>query len=84
MELLIHIGLDTVQLEGKYFETFVKQGDKVTRGQTLVTFDKEAIEAAGFSTEIPVIITNSDDYLDILEPQQKEINLNDDLITALI
>lgn len=76
MELLIHIGLDTVQLEGKYFETFVKQGDKVTRGQTLVTFDKEAIEAAGFSTEIPVIITNSDDYLDILEPQQKEINLN--------
>lgn len=84
MELLIHIGLDTVQLEGKYFETFVKQGDKVTRGQTLVNFDKEAIEAAGFSTEIPVIITNSDDYLDILEPQQKEINLNDDLITALI
>lgn len=84
MELLIHIGLDTVQLEGKYFETFVKQGDKVTRGQTLVTFDKEAIEVAGFSTEIPVIITNSDDYLDILEPQQKEINLNDDLITALI
>ncbi|TFJ44221.1 PTS beta-glucoside transporter subunit IIABC [Carnobacterium divergens] len=84
MELLIHIGLDTVQLEGKYFEAFVKQGDKVTRGQTLVTFDKEAIEAAGFSTEIPVIITNSDDYLDILEPQQKEINLNDDLITALI
>ena len=84
MELLIHIGLDTVQLEGKYFEAFVKQGDKVARGQTLVTFDKEAIEAAGFSTEIPVIITNSDDYLDILEPQQKEINLNDDLITALI
>lgn len=84
MELLIHIGLDTVQLDGQYFETFVKQGDKVKRGQLLVTFDKEAIETAGFSTEIPVIVTNSDDYLDILEPQNKEICLDDDLITALI
>lgn len=83
MELLIHIGLDTVQLEGKHFEALVQQGDKVTRGQTLVTFDKEAIEAAGYSTETPIIVTNADDYLDIIEPQTKEVCVNDDLITAL-
>ncbi|WP_265458942.1 beta-glucoside-specific PTS transporter subunit IIABC [Enterococcus sp. HY326] len=83
LELLIHIGIDTVQLDGKYFESFVKQGDRVTPGQTLVTFDKDAIEKAGFSTEIPVIVTNSGDYLDVLEPSVKEINFNDEFITAL-
>ncbi|MDH6363661.1 PTS system beta-glucosides-specific IIC component [Enterococcus sp. PF1-24] len=83
MELLIHIGLDTVQLEGQHFESFVQQGDKVKKGDVLVTFDKAAIEAAGYSTETPVLVTNSNDYLDILEPQATEVSFNDDLITAL-
>ena len=84
LELLIHIGLDTVQLEGKFFESFVKQGDHVTRGQTLVTFDITAIEKAGYSVETPVIVTNVNDYLDIVEVQNKQVAANDDLITALI
>ena len=84
LELLIHIGLDTVQLEGKFFESFVKQGDHVTRGQTLVTFDIAAIEKAGYSVETPVIVTNVNDYLDIVEVQNKQVAANDDLITALI
>jgi PTS system beta-glucosides-specific IIC component len=83
MELLIHIGMDTVQLEGKGFEAKVAQGDKVKKGQVLVTFDIEAIKEAGYSVETPVIVTNTGDYLDIIETQDKEVTSNDTLITAL-
>ena len=47
-EILMHIGLDTVQLEGKYFESFVKQGDQFKKGQTLVTFDMEKLSNEGY------------------------------------
>ncbi|MBL1223480.1 beta-glucoside-specific PTS transporter subunit IIABC [Enterococcus sp. BWR-S5] len=83
MELLIHIGMDTVQLEGKHFEAKVAQGDKVKKGDVLVTFDIEAIKAAGFSVETPVIITNTGDYLDIVETQNGKVTSDDTLITAL-
>lgn len=83
LELLIHIGLDTVQLEGKHFTAHVKQGDKVKRGQKLVSFDIAAIQAAGFSVETPVIITNSGDYLDIIESDKAAVTCADELITAL-
>ncbi|MGL5314272.1 MAG: beta-glucoside-specific PTS transporter subunit IIABC [Peptostreptococcaceae bacterium] len=82
-ELLIHIGLNTVQLDGKYFETKVKQGDKVKKGQTLVTFDKEMIIKEGYSLETPVLVTNYTDYIDIVEKTQKSINKNEELITVL-
>lgn len=85
LELLIHIGLDTVQLNGKYFESYVEQGAKVKRGDKLVSFDIEAIEAAGYSVETPVIVTNSADYLDIIESDQKEdIGNQDELLTVLV
>ncbi|WP_086349881.1 beta-glucoside-specific PTS transporter subunit IIABC [Candidatus Enterococcus clewellii] len=83
MELLIHIGMDTVQLDGKHFEAKVAQGDKVKKGDVLVTFDIEAIKAAGFSVETPVIVTNTGDYLDIVETQNGEVTSKDTLITAL-
>ncbi|MBL1227640.1 PTS glucose transporter subunit IIA [Enterococcus sp. BWB1-3] len=83
MELLIHIGMDTVQLDGKYFEAQAAQGDKVKKGDVLVTFDIAAIKEAGFSVETPVIVTNSGDYLDIVETQNREVTSNDTLITAL-
>ena len=66
-EALIHIGINTVNLDGKYFETHVQQGDCVKKGQLLVSFEKEKIEQEGYSCEIPVIITNTDEYLDIVE-----------------
>lgn len=65
VEVLIHIGIDTVQLEGKYFEALVQEGDKVQAGQELINFDMAAIETAGFSTQVMVIITNSSDYSSI-------------------
>lgn len=62
VELLIHIGMDTVGLDGKGFESLVVQGDHVTVGQQLIRFDMDVIKAAGLVTETPAIITNQDAY----------------------
>lgn len=62
VELLMHIGMDTVNLEGQGFTAHVAQGDSVKAGDLLITFDMEAIQAAGYLTETPVIITNQDAY----------------------
>jgi PTS system trehalose-specific IIC component len=62
LELLMHIGIDTVQLDGKGFTAHVAQGDKVSRGQLLLEFDIDAIKAAGYVTQTPVIVTNSDSF----------------------
>lgn len=62
MEVLIHIGLDTVELNGKYFEAHVKQGDKVRKGQLLVTFDLENLRKEGYVTQTPVVVTNTQEY----------------------
>ncbi|CAM4077146.1 beta-glucoside-specific PTS transporter subunit IIABC [Streptococcus penaeicida] len=65
MEILIHIGLNTVELAGDHFETFVKEGDQVSVGQKLIHFDKIIIENKGYNSQIPVIITNSANYSNI-------------------
>ena len=83
LELLIHVGLDTVQLEGKYFESLVQQGERVKQGGLLLRFDKKKIEEEGYSLETPVIVTNYTDYLDILENQGETVGPDDALITAL-
>lgn len=83
-ELLIHIGIDTVQLEGEGFEAFVEQNTKVKKGDKLVTFDIEAIEAAGYSTQIPIIITNTPDYADVISTSDSSVKQGDVLITAII
>ena len=62
MELLIHVGVDTVNMAGDGFEMFVKEGDKVRKGQKLIAFDIEKIKAAGYSPTTAVLVTNSDDY----------------------
>lgn len=83
IELLIHIGLNTVQLEGKGFKAFVSSGDKVKKGQKIITFDKKSIEEAGYSLETPVIITNSNDLLDIIETSEKVVKAKDELMTVI-
>ena len=61
-DILIHVGVDTVKLEGKHFTAHVMQGDKVKRGQLLIEFDPAAIRAEGYETTTPVLITNAADY----------------------
>ena len=62
MEVLIHVGIDTVNMKGEGFELLVAEGEKVKAGQKLLTFDIEKIKAAGYSTTTAVLLTNSDDY----------------------
>lgn len=64
-EILIHIGIDTVKLDGQYFTAHVQTGSKVKKGDVLVSFDIDAITQAGYEITTPIIITNSDDYDDI-------------------
>lgn len=61
-ELLIHIGINTVELNGEGFTAHVSEGDRVKKGQTLITFDKELIASKGYKTVTPVIVTNPDEY----------------------
>ena len=83
-EILIHVGINTVQLDGKYFEAKVKEGDRITVGQPLVTFDIKAIEAAGFCMETPVLITNDpEEYFDLIETEAKEIKHGENLFSVL-
>lgn len=64
-ELLIHIGINTVELGGKYYKTLVTEGQKITTGANLIEFDLTAIEKAGYPVITPVIVTNSDDFKEI-------------------
>ena len=66
LELLIHIGLDTVNLNGEHFETLVSAGDNINKGDTLIKFDINAIKNAGYDVTTPVIVTNSIEYKDII------------------
>ena len=65
MELLIHIGINTVELNGKYYTSHVKNGDRVKKGQPLISFDICKIKDAGYDITTPLIVTNSDDYKDV-------------------
>lgn len=67
VEILIHIGMDTVKLDGKYFTAFIEEGDRVIKGQKLVEFDMDKIASEGYSLVTPVVITNYTDYTDVLE-----------------
>lgn len=64
-EVMIHIGIDTVKLNGKYFEALVKQGDSVSAGQPLIKFDRKKIEEEGYDLSTFVIVTNTNEYKDV-------------------
>lgn len=82
-EILIHIGMDTVSLAGKGFKSFVEVGDHVEAGQTLLEFDVNAIKAAGLPVITPVIVTNSDQFEDVLTTQERTVEAGDYLLTAV-
>ena len=83
VEVLIHVGIDTVQLGGKHFETFVQAGQRVTEGDVLVKFDLEAIAQAGYDTITPVIVTNTGNYLDVLPTHVGIVEPNHDVLRVL-
>lgn len=82
-EVLIHLGLDTVQLDGKGFTAHIKQGAKVKKGQLLVSVDLNTVKEAGYSLVTPIIITNTNDYLDIVTMNQGDVKVEDELLTLI-
>ncbi len=78
-EILLHIGIDTVKLNGKYFDIKIKEGQKVSKGDLLIEFDIEKIKEAGYKTTSPVIILNSDDYK-IIKTDISTIASNDKIL----
>ena len=83
IEMLMHIGMDTVSLDGTGFVAHVEQGDKVVVGQQLISFDMDVIKKAGLVTETPVIITNQDDFqADVEGNLPRDIKRGDALMIA--
>ncbi len=79
-EILIHIGINTVELGGEGYQAFVAEGDKVKKGQTLITFDMDFIKSKGYNTVTPVIVTNSDDYAAVALKAAGAIHTGDTLL----
>lgn len=83
LELLMHIGMDTVSLEGRGFTAHVKQGDKVKAGDKLISFDIDVIQAAGLVTETPVIVTNQTDFnTEVLGELPRSVERGQAILTA--
>lgn len=83
VEMLIHIGIDTVNLDGKFFEKHVNVGEHLTKGQRIVSFDMQGIEAAGYDLTTSVIITNSNNYVAIGSTKDNHIETNSSLLFLL-
>lgn len=84
VEILIHIGINTVQLNGEGFTAFIKEGDTVKRGDKLVSFDRELILSRGYSLTTPVLVTNAEDFLEIVPTEKREINFDDEIIKVVV
>ncbi|WP_294401599.1 beta-glucoside-specific PTS transporter subunit IIABC [uncultured Clostridium sp.] len=83
IEMLIHIGLDTVKLEGEGFTAHVSQGDKVKKGDLLVEFDIDFIKSKGYSVTTPVIISNTNDYLDVFKCEAETLQVGENAIAIV-
>lgn len=79
-EILLHVGIDTVKLNGKHFESFVKDGQRVKKGDLLLTFDREKILEEGYPVTIPVIICNSDEYKAIEITAKGTVDAGDNIL----
>lgn len=80
VELIIHIGIDTVNLQGKYFEKYVEEDMEVKKGTKLIGFDIEKIKEAGYDIVTPVIVSNSDDYSQVIGLAGKKTNIKENII----
>lgn len=80
IEVLIHIGINTVELKGEFFKTHVKDGDLVKVGDLLVEFDIQAIKTAGYDIITPVVITNTNDFSEISELKSGLVKPKDEIL----
>ena len=81
-DVLIHVGIDTVKLEGKGFRYHIQNGDKVKKGDLLLEFDIPLIKEAGYDVTTPVIIVNTDSYKEIIKTEAQTVQNGDDLLTV--
>ncbi|ONI40845.1 PTS glucose transporter subunit IIA [Candidatus Epulonipiscium fishelsonii] len=82
-EILIHIGINTVNLSGKYFTKLVTEGQSVKKGEALIEFDREAIKAEGYDITTMVIICNSSEYKEINALKKGDVNNNTELLSLV-
>lgn len=83
-EILIHIGINTVNLDGKYFTTNIKSGDRVNVGDPLIEFNIEGIKQEGYDAVTIIIIINTDGYSDVKGTEEKEIKEKDYLLEVVL
>ncbi len=83
LELLMHVGMDTVQLDGKGFKAFVAAGDSVKQGQKLLEFDMKLIQGEGYSLVTPVLVTNSDDFEAVTPSSETQVRAGDLLLSIM-
>ena len=84
LELMIHVGLDTVELQGKHFDLKAEAGKEVKAGDLLLEFDGKAIEEAGYKLVTPVIILNPDNYREIKCRENTRLSHGEEIMTACL
>lgn len=84
VEVLIHIGIDTVQLEGKHFETMIEQGQRVKRGDQIAAVDFAGVREDGYNETVIVVITNSHEYLDVVPTIKTETSVDAELMSVVM
>ena len=80
VELMIHVGVDTVSLQGKYFTAHVQSGDIVEKGDPLISFYKEEIQKAGYSTVIPIVVYQNEKWKRVVPVLDKQVNQGDTIL----
>lgn len=83
VEVLIHVGIDTVKLNGKHFKALAKQGQNVNMGDPLLEVDLEGIKSEGYDIVTQIIITNSNDFKEVLATSNSNVSVNDALIKVV-
>ncbi len=83
VEILIHIGLNTVRLKGQYFTAYVKTGDRVKKGELILEYDLSGIKEIGYDTVVPIIITNSDNYKKVNSFINQKVSTEDNILEII-
>ncbi len=83
IEILIHVGIDTVEMKNNCFSVHVQQGQKIKKNELILEADLKKIHKDGFDTETVMIVTNTDDYLNIISEKEKSVQMGDKILTVI-